>query len=160
MLKNFKWASGQTLTPFGLERVFQRSSQAVGSPLAAKMSNLPPRCPAATYSTGNAYSAKNDVEGLPCAGKNSLQVPMDSREGSIDALGPKTRICQWRTGRLHSNFAVNCSTPGPSWWPTQGSEASTLSGLSLIQFVANAASSCILRWAMSRKALISANCRY
>ena len=32
-----------TLTPIGLERVFQRRTQAVDSPLAAKMSKLPPR---------------------------------------------------------------------------------------------------------------------
>ena len=39
---------------------------------------------------------KNDVEGLTYAVKNPLQLPMDSREGSTVALGPKARICQWR----------------------------------------------------------------
>ena len=71
---------------------------------------------------------------------------MDSREGSIVALSPKTRICQWRTGRLQSKFSGNCSTPGQSWWPMQGSEASNHSDRSLIHFVANAASSRMLRW--------------
>ena len=45
VLKELNWATRQTLTPFGLERVFQRSTQAVDSPLAAKMSKLPPRVP-------------------------------------------------------------------------------------------------------------------
>ena len=93
MLKKLNWVTGQTLTPIGLERVFQRSTQAVDSPLAAKMSNRHRGCPEATYSTGNALSAQKDVEGLPYAGKNSLQVPMDSHQGSIVALDPKTRIC-------------------------------------------------------------------
>ena len=85
-------ATGQTLTPIGLERVFQRSTLAVDSPLAAKMSNIHRGCPEATYSTGSAYS-ENDVDGLPYTVKNSMQMPMDSREGSTVALGPKTRIC-------------------------------------------------------------------
>ena len=38
-------------------------------------------CLEATYSTGNAYSARNDVEGLPYAEKNPLQLQMNSREG-------------------------------------------------------------------------------
>ena len=32
------------------------------------------------------FVAKNDVEGLPYAGQNRRQVPMDSREGSSVAL--------------------------------------------------------------------------
>ena len=64
----------------GLERVFQRSTQATDSPLAAKMSKLPPKCPGESYSTGIAFSAKNDVDGLPHAVNNPLQLPMDSRE--------------------------------------------------------------------------------
>ena len=43
--KNSNWATGQTFTPNGLERVFQRSTQAVDSPLAAKMSKSPLRVP-------------------------------------------------------------------------------------------------------------------
>ena len=39
------WATRQTLTPLGLERVSQRSTQEVESPLAAKMSKLTPRVP-------------------------------------------------------------------------------------------------------------------
>ena len=42
VLEKLKWATGQTVTPIGLERVFQRSTQAVDSPLAAKMSKSPP----------------------------------------------------------------------------------------------------------------------
>ena len=80
-------------------------------------------CTEVMCSTRSAHSTKIDVEGRPCAGK---QVPMDFREGSILALGPKTRSCYWRTARLQSDFAVNCSRLGPSWWPTQGSGASTL----------------------------------
>ena len=41
-------------------------------------------------------------------GENPLQVPTVSREGSIVALGPKTRIYQWRSGRLQLHFLVNC----------------------------------------------------
>ena len=58
-----------------------------------KCQNLHRGCPEATHSTSSAYSAKNDVDGLPYTVKKSLQVPMDSREGSTVALGPKTRIC-------------------------------------------------------------------
>ena len=38
-------ATGQTLTSIGQERVFQRSTQAVDSPLAAEMSEFPSRVP-------------------------------------------------------------------------------------------------------------------
>ena len=61
-------------------------------------------CLEATYSTGSAYSAKKDVEGLPYAVKNPLQLLMDSRGGSIVSLRPKTRICQWHTEHLQSYF--------------------------------------------------------
>ena len=88
MLKKFNWATRQTLTP-----IVQRGTEAVDSPLAAEMSKSPPKCPEATYSTGSAHSGKHDVEGLPFAEKNPVQVPMYSREGSIVALGPKTCIC-------------------------------------------------------------------
>ena len=37
VLKKLNWATGQTLTPIGLERVFQRSTQAMDSPLAANV---------------------------------------------------------------------------------------------------------------------------
>ena len=39
------WATGHTLTPIGLERFLQKSTQAVASPLAAKMSTFPPKVP-------------------------------------------------------------------------------------------------------------------
>ena len=42
VLKKLNWATGQTLTQIGLELVFQRSTQAVDSSLAAKMSKFPP----------------------------------------------------------------------------------------------------------------------
>ena len=61
------------------------------SPLAAKMSKLSPRVPWRIIQ--HAYSAKNDVEGLPYAEKNPSQLPMDSREGSTVSLSPMTRIC-------------------------------------------------------------------
>ena len=69
---------------------------------------------------------KNDVEGLPYVVKILLQSPMDSREGSIVALGSKIRFFTWRAGRPQSDFSVNCSSVVLSWWLTQGSEASTL----------------------------------
>ena len=47
-------------------------------------------------------------------GENPLQLPMDSREGSIVSPIPKTRICQGRTGRLQSYFTVHCAQPGLS----------------------------------------------
>ena len=43
--EKLNWATGQSLTPIGLERFFQRSTQAADSPPAAKMSKLPPRVP-------------------------------------------------------------------------------------------------------------------
>ena len=45
VLKKSNTATRQTLTPIGLERVFQRSTQALDSPLAAKMSKSQPRVP-------------------------------------------------------------------------------------------------------------------
>ena len=45
VMKKLNWDTGQTRTPIGLELVFQRTTQAVDSPLAAKMSKLPPRVP-------------------------------------------------------------------------------------------------------------------
>ena len=45
MVNKSNWAARQTLTPIGLERRFQRSTQAVDSPLAAKMSKSPPSVP-------------------------------------------------------------------------------------------------------------------
>ena len=85
----------QTLTPIGLARVFQRSTQAVDSPLAAKMYSER-GCPEVTYSTGSAHSAKNDVERLTCVWKNPLQFPIDSREGSIfsEPQDPHSPIAQ------------------------------------------------------------------
>ena len=93
-----------------LERVFQRSTKQWIRRWPQRCQNCHRGCREATYSTGSAYSAKNDVEGLPYARKNPLQLSMDSREGSIVALSPKTRICQWRTGRLQSIFreAAHC----------------------------------------------------
>ena len=37
VLKKLNWAAGQTLTPIGLERIFQRCTQELDSPLAAKI---------------------------------------------------------------------------------------------------------------------------
>ena len=68
---------------------------------------------------------KKDVEGLPYERENPLQLRVDSREESIVSLSPKTRICSWRADYLHSYFLENCAQPGLSWWPLQGSEAST-----------------------------------
>ena len=45
VLKKLNWATGQNLTPIGLERVFQRCTQAMDSPLAVKMSKLCPMVP-------------------------------------------------------------------------------------------------------------------
>ena len=70
------------------------------SSLAAKMSKSPPRVPWRILQHWYCKFGKNDVEGLPYAGKNPLQLPMDSREGSIVSLSSMTRICSGRTGRL------------------------------------------------------------
>ena len=72
VLKKLNWATGQTLTPIGLEPVFQRSNQAVDS--LQRCQNRDRGCPEVTYSTGSAHSAKNDVEGLPYAGKKFLEI--------------------------------------------------------------------------------------
>ena len=61
-----------------------------------------------THSTGSAYWAKNDFEGLPYVVKNPLQLPMDSREGSLVSVIPKIRISSLRSGRLQLDFLVNC----------------------------------------------------
>ena len=93
VLEKSNWATGQTLTPIGLERVFQRSTQVVDSPLAAKMSKSPPRRPEATYSIGNARSADNDVEGLPYTEQNPLRLPINSREASIAFVDCVVDVC-------------------------------------------------------------------
>ena len=88
--KKLTWATGLTLTPIGLERVFQRNTQGADSSLAAKMSKFPPRVP----NNGRTDSVRNDIEELSYAGKIFLQLPKDShREGSIVTLSPETRIC-------------------------------------------------------------------
>ena len=63
--KKLNGATGKTLTPIGLERVFQRITQTVDSSLAAKMSKCPPRVPWSNI----AYSLRNHVEGGHVRGK-------------------------------------------------------------------------------------------
>ena len=107
VLKNLNWATRQTLAPIDLERVFQRSTQAVDSPLAAKMSKLPPRVPLRIIQHWKCIFGKNDVEGLPYAEKilcNFRRIPVK------DQLFP---WAQWRTEHLQSYFQVNCSSLGP-----------------------------------------------
>ena len=125
--EKLNWATGQTLTPIGLENRFSR-----GAPKQwthrwlQRCQNCLRGCPGEPYSTGSAYSAKNDVVGLPSAGKNPLQLPMDSREGSIVSVSPMTRICQWRTGHLQSSCRLTAHSRACHSGQMQGSEASTL----------------------------------
>ena len=98
-------------------------------------------CLEVTYRTGNTHSAKTDVEGLPCAGTSPLQLPTDSREGSINSLpeskGSHLSIAQWAS-------AVRFSGKLPVDRPVSVANVRFCSfnpsGRSLIQFVANAAS--------------------
>ena len=60
--------------------------------MAAKMSNRHRECPEATYNTGNAYSAQDDVEGLPCAGKNLVQLPMTRRRDEALSLDVRETV--------------------------------------------------------------------
>ena len=90
--ENLNWATGQALTPIGLEWVFR------GAP--KQWIHRWQRCQSClqgylgeSYSTGSAFW-ENDVERLPYAVNNPLQLPMDSREGSTVSLNPMTRICQ------------------------------------------------------------------
>ena len=83
-------------------------------------------CPGESTAINLHIRQKNDDERLPYAGKNPLQLPMGSREGSILSASPKTRTCQWRIEHLQSYFLANCSSLGLSWWPLQGSEAPIL----------------------------------
>ena len=73
VLKKLNWDTGQTLTPIGLERVFKRSTQAVHSPLAAKMPKLPFRVPWGLIQHWKCTFGKNDVEGLPKEGNISCK---------------------------------------------------------------------------------------
>ena len=91
--RKLDWASGETRAPIGLERIFQRSTETVDSPLAATMSKLPPRVPWRIIQQWKCICGKNDVEGLPHAVNNPLQLPRNSRQGSIVSLIPMTHIC-------------------------------------------------------------------
>ena len=74
----------RTHPPIGLERVFQRSTQ--WTHRLQRCQNRNRGCPEVTCNIGSAHSAKNDVEGLPRAGKHPLKLLMDSREGSINCF--------------------------------------------------------------------------
>ena len=101
--------------------------------------------PEATYSIGSAQSAKDDVEGLPCVEKNPLQLPTDSREGSIVSLSPKIRILVIAYWTSAVRFFGKLLVDRPVLVANVRFCSFNNSGRSLIQFVANAASSCILR---------------
>ena len=128
-------------------------------PLAAKSRNFHRRCPGATYSTRSACSAKLDVDRLTMCGKNHMQLPMDSLEGSIVSMSPKTRICKWRTEHLQSKIFCKLLNLGPVMVVNALFRRFNPSSRSLKQFVANAASSRMLKLARSWKSLISACCR-
>ena len=94
MLKKLNWAAGQSLTPIGLERVFQRSTQAADSLQAAKMSKLPPRVP---------WRIKQSVATLAQVG---IQAPGLSFP-CICHLGNPIKT------RFESGFCLLCSSHGP-----------------------------------------------
>ena len=72
----------------GLERVFQRSTQALDSPLAVKMSELPPSALENHTALKLHNRQKNRRRTDIYAEKHHVQLPMDSREGSLVSLGP------------------------------------------------------------------------
>ena len=117
-------------------------------------------CPGELYSTQTAYAAENDVEGLPYAEKNPLQLPMDSREGSFVSLSPMTRIFKsvlnicshnlWKTAHSRAcQSGQHQVLKLQSFWSVLDPIRGQCRFLSLI-----------LKFARSRKSLISANCRY
>ena len=107
VLKKSYWATGQTLSQLVLNG-FSR-----GAP-RQRIHRWPQRhqnrdrgclevthstrgCLEVTYSTGSAHSTTNDVEELPFVEKNPMQLPLDSREGSIVSLSPESRIFELRS---------------------------------------------------------------
>ena len=151
----FHWASGQTLTPIGLQRVFQRSTQAGDSPLAAKTSELPPRVPVESCSIGTPYSAKLTLKSCRMRGeilcycrwflvKDQL-LPWAQPRGFLRAYWTFVRKTAHSWAVIVANARFRSLNP---------------SGRSLIPFVAKAAFSRMFKFARSRKSVISAYCRY
>ena len=98
MLKKLNRFAKQTLTPSGLERVVQRSTQSSGFTAGRKDVQIATEGALENHTALEVHiRQKNDVEGLPYAEKNPSQLPMDSREGSTVSLSPMIRICQWHT---------------------------------------------------------------
>ena len=118
-------------------------------------------CLVVSNSTETACSAKHDVQGLPYAVQNPLQLPMDSREGSNVPFNPMTRIllmAYWTSAVMFSGYLRKA---GPVIVANAGFWCFNTSGRSLIKFWANTASSCMLKLARSRKSLICAcMCRH
>ena len=113
-------------------------------------------CSEVTYSTESAHSAKNDVERLPYAGKNPLQVPM-----RINCLvSPKFRICSLRSGRLQSDFPEKLPVDRPVLVGQRKVLNLQPFGSVLDPFRGRCCSSCTVRLARSKKSLISAYRQY
>ena len=101
-----------------LERVFQRSTQAGDSPLAAQMSESWPRVPWSNIqhwkcTLGNKMTSKY------CHMREKSLAIADGLPWRINCFHePKIRICWLCSGRLQLGFTVNCLKIGPSWSPT------------------------------------------
>ena len=92
MLKKSNWATGQPLTPIGLERGFPEEHPSSGFTAGRKDVKIATEGALKQHAALEMQIRKNDVEGLPYAERNLLHLPMDSREGSIVSLSPKIRI--------------------------------------------------------------------
>ena len=144
--KKLNWATGQNLTPIGLERVFQRSTQAEHSLLAVKMSKLPPMVPSRITQHWKCKFGKRWRRRTATCGEktcviadgfpwriNCFPVPNDSH--LLMAYWTSAFICLSKL--LIAGPVIVANARFCSFNP---------SGPSLIQFVANNASSRMLNW--------------
>ena len=131
-VEKLNWATGQTITPSGLERVFKRSTQTVDSPLAAKMSKSSPRVPWGNMQHRSCMFGKKMLsKKLPYAGRN-FPASAEGFPWRINCPpGPKDshllRAC-WTADV--KKLSVNCSSPVLPQWPVQGSLSFNPSGRS------------------------------
>ena len=109
MLKKLNWATGQALMPVGLERVFPEEHPCSGFTAGRKDVKLATHGALKQhYSTGNALSAENDVEGLPFAGKIPCRCRWIPVKDQLLPWARKIAIVNCPVGRLQLDFPVNC----------------------------------------------------
>ena len=100
--------------PIGLERGFPEEHPSTGFTPGRKDVKIASESALENHTALKLHiRLKDDVEGLPYSVRNPLQLPTDSREGSIVSLSPMTRIFQWHTENLQSYFVGELLIAGP-----------------------------------------------